>query len=154
MRARLLVLAIVLGAIGFQLARGSGRAVAPLPKEQQDPLPVAAPPIQTLAVRPQVLARDPFRFADGAPLREKRAHVAAPRAEVPSPTPAPARVRLVGLVRRHGILHAALVVDGTLALASPGDTVGSFRVLSLDDDGVRLRDSEGQEKALVLPEEP
>ena len=61
----------------------------------------------------------------------------------------------MGLVRRAGVLRAALVVDGEVVLASAGDTVGGFRVLSLDEEGgVRLRDPEGLEATLALPEEP
>jgi hypothetical protein len=61
----------------------------------------------------------------------------------------------VGLVRSAGGLRAVLVVDGEVVLASAGDTVAGFRVLSLDEDkGVRVRDGEGLEAVLTLPEEP
>jgi hypothetical protein len=47
------------------------------------------------------------------------------------------------------------VVDGEIVLASAGDTIGGFRVLSLDEEkGVRVRDPEGLEAVLTLPEEP
>jgi hypothetical protein len=61
----------------------------------------------------------------------------------------------VGLVRRAGVLRAALVVDGEVVLASAGETIGGFRVVSLDEEGgVRLRDPEGLEATLALPDEP
>ena len=85
--------------------------------------------------------------------QERRAHseIVTP----PTPEPAPERVRLVGLVRRAGVLRAVVVVDGAVVLASAGDTVGGFRVLSLDEEGgVRVRDPEGLEATLALAEEP
>ena len=64
-------------------------------------------------------------------------------------------MRLVGLVRRAGLLRAALAVDGEVLLASPGDVVAGFRVLSLDEEaGVRVRSPEGLETTLALPAEP
>jgi hypothetical protein len=64
-------------------------------------------------------------------------------------------VRLVGLVRRPGGLKAALAVNGEVVLASAGDTISGFQVLSLDEErGVRVRDPEGVEATLLLPEEP
>jgi hypothetical protein len=154
MRARLVVLAAVLAVAAVQLSRESGRAVAPLPGEES---PRTAPAASRLAPPspPARFDRDPFRFAD----EESATHAnraGAPAAPLPSsPEPAPARVRLVGLVRRAGLLRAALMVDGLMVLASPGDTVGGFHVLTLDEEGgVRVRGPEGLEVTLALPEEP
>jgi hypothetical protein len=48
-----------------------------------------------------------------------------------------------------------LIVDGEVVLASAGDTVGGFRVVSLDEEvGVAIRDPEGLEVTLALPEGP
>lgn len=154
MRPRLVILAAVLVIAAVQLSRESGRAVAPVPREGENT--ASATPAPRLAPAPPAVtfSRDPFRFADQEPVApERRAH--SGRVVPPTPEPAPARVRLEGLVRRAGVLRAALVVDGELALASAGDMVGGFRVLSLDEDGgVRVRDPEGVEATLALPEEP
>jgi hypothetical protein len=151
MRARLLLLAVVLGTVAFQLSRGSGHAVAPLAPEV---LPVGTQKPTPRAVRP-LPGRDPFRFAREKADPDERREAAAESPETrPLPTPEPPRVRFVGLVRRQGQLRAALVVDGTLALAAPGETLGGFRLLSIEGEAVRVSDSKGQEMTLLLPEEP
>jgi hypothetical protein len=155
MRARLVVLALVLGFAAVQLTRESGRAVAPVPGERATTQSAAATPHLAPTAAPAPFRRDPFRFADDEPAPHTGR--TAPRAVVapPSPDPAPGRVRLVGLVRRGGVLRAALSVEGEIVLASPGDSVGGLVVLSLDDEaGVRVRDPEGLEMTLSLPEEP
>ncbi len=152
MRARLVVLAVVLGVLAIQLSREASRAVAPAPRPSQESVFRVAPAERT-ATPPATLARDPFRFADEGAVAPTPTALATPRPfEEPA---APARVRLVGLVRRAGMLRAALVVDGEVVLASVGDTVSGFRVLSLDEDaGIRVRDPQGLESTFTLPEEP
>ena len=156
MRARLVVLAAVLAIAGIQLSRESGRAVAPPPGETPTTSPVS-PPQEAPSPSSPTLTRDPFRFAGDEPGPRAGRPPAAPRpvAAAPSPEPPPARVRLVGLVRRPGGLKAALAVNGEVVLASAGDTISGFQVLSLDEErGVRVRDPEGLEATLLLPEEP
>ena len=63
-------------------------------------------------------------------------------------TPAPA-VRLVGLLRRGGVLKAALSVRGETLMVGPGDAAGDYRVISIDEDGVRLRAPDGTTITLV-----
>lgn len=155
MKARLVVLAVVLGVLALQLSRESGRAVAPAPRPSREPVFGVAPAART--VSPAPLARDPFHFVDEEAIATTRrpalTALAPPLLPLEEPA-APARVRLVGLVRRAGVLQAALVVDGGVTLASAGDTVSGFRVLSLDEDeGVRVRDPQGLETTLTLPEE-
>jgi len=161
MRARLVVLAAMLCVLAIQLSRASSRATAPAPVRGPEPAfgsPTAAaerPAGPAALAEPAApLARDPFRFADEAavatPLRESAALSTPPPLEPP-----PARVRFVGLVRRAGILRAALVVDGGVVLVEPGDKISGFRVLSLDEDaGVLVRDPQGVLSTLTLPEEP
>ncbi len=155
MRTRLVVLAAALVFAVIQLSRESGRAVAPLPGEP-DQRSFATPAAPKVPVSPSPMPfRDPFRFLDEEPLARPSPGPANLVARPPSPEPAPARSRLVGLVRSAGGLRAVLVLDGEVVLASAGDSVGGFRVLSLDEDeGVRIRDPEGLEAVLALPDQP
>jgi hypothetical protein len=155
MRGRLAGLVAVLVVAAVWLSRESGSALAPTPKAPANAAAVVSPgPIARTPLPAPRPTRDPFRFVDVEPPASLgRAHfqTVAP----PAPEPVPARVRLVGLVRRAGTLRAALVVDGEVVLASAGETILGFRVLSLDEEGgVRLRDPEGLEATLALPEEP
>jgi hypothetical protein len=94
--------------------------------------------------------RDLFRFADDSRL-EARGQPAAARVESePAASPA-SGPRLVGLVRRAGRLMAALSVDGEIELAGPGQSVGELTVLSVGEEGVRVRLADGRELTLALP---
>jgi hypothetical protein len=153
MKARLAVLGVVLVVAVFQLSREAGRAVAPARREPETPASVGAPRVAASMI-PSASSRDPFRFGAEEPVgHESRApsDVGAP----PLPEPLPPSVRLVGFVRRAGVLRAILAADGEVVLASADDTVRGFRVLSLDEElGVRVRDPEGLEATLVLPDGP
>jgi Tfp pilus assembly protein PilP len=67
---------------------------------------------------------------------------------VEQPVAAP-MVRLVGLVRRAGVIKAALQVHGETIVVGAGEAAGSYRVLAIDEDGVRLRAADGT--TLTLP---
>jgi hypothetical protein len=67
---------------------------------------------------------------------------------VEEPVAAPA-VRLVGLVRRGGVIKAALQVHGETMVVGAGEAAGDYRVVSIDDDGVRLRAADGT--TITLP---
>jgi hypothetical protein len=150
-RRRVLAAALVLVAL-VALALGRGRTLSP------GPLPVdrpAAPPGAAAVPSPPVdpaSLRDVFRFADeGAP----RAHPESGRAlregaREPVLAKAPAGPRLVGLVRRAGRLVAAFAADGEVVLAGPGETAGGVIVISVNEDGVRIRRADGSEDTLVL----
>lgn len=155
MRVRLVVLAAALVIAVIQLSRESGRAVAPLPGEpDQRPSATPAPSLAPAPSSPSPF-RDPFRFLNEEPSARPSPSPSSLVARPPSPDPAPARARLVGLVRSAGGLRAVLVLDGEVVLVSAGDTVGGFRVLSLDEDtGVQVRDPEGLEAVLALPDQP
>jgi hypothetical protein len=58
------------------------------------------------------------------------------------PVAAPA-VRLVGLVRRAGVIKAALQVHGETMVVGAGEAAGDYRVVAIDEDGVRLRAADG-----------
>ena len=103
----------------------------------------AQPPVDPAGIR------DVFRFADGPP---PAAHGEAATARVEGErAAAPAGPRLVGLVRRAGRLLAALSVDGEVELAGPGDSAAGVTVLSVGEEGVRVRRADGAEQTLALP---
>ena len=99
--------------------------------------------------------RNIFRFAD-EPARVP-AGVAEDLGEADSVGPsldeaaAPVAPRLIGLVRRHDILAAALAIDGEVLLLSEGQAAGGFTVTDITEEGVRLRGPGGEESALRLP---
>jgi hypothetical protein len=64
--------------------------------------------------------------------------------------PSPDGPRLVGLVRRSGRLVAALAEDGEVVLAGPGEVAAGVTILSVDEEGVRIRRADGREERLVL----
>lgn len=97
--------------------------------------------------------RDVFRFADD-PIPSARAGPEAavsPGEASPTPSPKPLGPRLVGLVRRAGRLVAALAADGEVVLAGPGEAAAGVTVLSVGEDGVRVRHADGREETLLLP---
>jgi hypothetical protein len=53
-------------------------------------------------------------------------------------------------VRRAGRLVAAFAADGEVVLAGPGETAAGVTVISVDEDGVRIRRADGSEDTLVL----
>ena len=92
-----------------------------------------------------------FRFAD-EPRPAAHGEPAAARVDGErAAAPAPAGPRLVGLVRRAGRLMAALSVDGEVELAGPGDSAAGVTVLSVGEEGVRVRRADGSEQTLALP---
>jgi hypothetical protein len=46
---------------------------------------------------------------------------------------------------------AALSVDGEVELAGPGDSAAGVTVLSVGEEGVRVRRADGSEQTLTLP---
>jgi hypothetical protein len=155
MRARLVLAVVLVVAAVLLWWRAPGRAMAPVSRGAGN---ASARPGSNPAAPASPRAsfsRDPFRFAEVGPANAARpAPTLAPATPSPDPPP-PVRVRLMGLMRRAGVLRAALVVDGQVVLASAGETVDGFRVVSLDEEGgVRLRDPAGLEATLALPEEP
>jgi len=115
-------------------------------------VPTSAFPGQASAPRPADPAgiRDVFRFADEPRPTAHRGPAAARVGGQPA-TPTPAGPRLVGLVRRAGRLMAAMSVDGEVELAGPGDLAAGVTVLSVGEEGVRVRRADGSEQVLALP---
>jgi hypothetical protein len=125
------------------------------PAVSRSALPIAAP--GRAAARETAVdidrLRDVFRFADEVSRARPAPGAVAPRLQpVPAPPPAPEGPRLVGLVRKRGQLAAALAVDGEVVLALPGEWAGNVVVLSVAEDGVRVRLRDGTERELLPPE--
>ncbi len=147
--------AALLGLVVTLAAGALGRAPAPSPPPTRLARPAEAPRLagEASALRPADPAgiRDVFRFAD-EPLPAPHGAPAAARVDGEhAAAPAPADPRLVGLVRRAGRLMAALSVDGEVELAGPGDSAAGVTVLSVGEEGVRVRRADGSEQTLVLP---
>jgi hypothetical protein len=146
--AALVGLAVTLAAFAL------GRAQTPPPLPARVAQPTEAPRLageaSALPTADPAGIRDVFRFADEPPPvlhGEPAARVEAER----TAADAPDGPRLVGLVRRAGRLMAALSVDGEVELAGPGDSAAGVTVLSVDEEGVRVRRADGSEQALPLP---
>lgn len=99
-------------------------------------------------------SRNVFEFVDRAPAARiaplPRVVVPAPLAPEMAPSlPAPSPVRLVGLVRRGRVLHAALSVSGQLAVLGVGEESDGYVVLAIDEDvGVTVRTPDGSQQVL------
>jgi hypothetical protein len=150
---RWLLAAALLGLVVTLSAVALGRAPAPSPRPSRVARPAKVPRFtaEAAALRPVDPAgiRDVFRFADGPP-PAAHGEAAATRVDA-EPATAPAGPRLVGLVRRAGRLMAALSVDGEVELAGPGDSAAGVTVLSVGEEGVRVRRADGAEQTLALP---
>lgn len=142
MNVRLLaVVAIGLLAAALLMRDLGGGAPPPLPPPRARP----ARPIRSTATPAPVVTRNVFEFGPRA------VPEAAPRPAPPAtPTLAPAiappeepAVRLVGLVRKAGVVKAVLTVRGETMVVATGEAAGDYRVLAIDDDGVRLRAKDG-----------
>jgi hypothetical protein len=150
---RWLLAAALSGLVVTLAAVALGRAPAPSP-----PPPRVARPAEGSGLAAEASAarvadpariRDVFRFADD-PRPAARGEQATARVGETA-APAPSGPRLVGLVRRAGRLMAALSVDGEVELAGPGDLAAGVTVLSVGEEGVRVRRADGTEQTLALP---
>ncbi|MGD8897854.1 MAG: hypothetical protein PVJ73_17635 [Acidobacteriota bacterium] len=107
----------------------------------------APPDVDLLAIR------NIFRYGD-EPSVESRSMGETDAGELETGEalpPGPARVRVVGLVRRAGTPVAALAIDGEVVLLRTGETGAGLTVLGIGDEAIRLRDPEGNETTLELP---
>lgn len=116
------------------------------------PPPLARPrarparPVRSGSAPLPASTRNVFEYGP-RPTPEPTSRPAAPVAPslppvVAPPVAAPA-VRLVGLVRRAGVIKAALSVHGETMVVGTGEAVGDYRVVAIDEDGVRLRAADG-----------
>jgi hypothetical protein len=122
------------------------------------PPPVARPrarparPVRTGNAALSPSTRNVFEYGarpTPEPVSRPAAPVAPSLAPVVDPPAAAPAVRLVGLVRRGGVIKAALQVHGETMVVGAGEAAGDYRVVSIDDDGVRLRAADGT--TITLP---
>jgi hypothetical protein len=127
-----------------------GGGGAPPPPARPRARPVR--PVRAGSIALPASSRNVFEYGAAAPVERSvrvpppLAPILPPVAEAPAPAPA---VRLVGLVRRAGVMKAALQVHGETMVVGAGETAGDYRVLGIDEDGVRLRASDGT--TITLP---
>lgn len=142
MNVRLLaVLAAVLLAAALLMRDLGGGAPPPIPPPRARP----ARPIRSSAPPAPAIARNVFEFGPrAAPEATLRPALA------PMPTLAPSiappvepAVQFVGLVRKAGAVKAVLKVRGETVVVAAGEAAGDYRVLAIDDDGVRLQARDG-----------
>lgn len=150
MRARALVAVVVAaGLLGFLAAGGGPRADPP------PPAPTSTTVTETPRPRdsPATPSRNPFVYADETVPAPMPPLAPSPRTSVESVPPAPAPVRLVGLVYEGGRLKAALAIAGAVHVLAPGEEAAGYLLLSLDDEqGARLRGPGGNELVVQQPE--
>jgi hypothetical protein len=120
-------------------------------RQRASPLTPKAEPSESIGGGPRPL-RDLFRYGDEAPAPLPRSAVAPPPRLVPPPLLADPVIRLVGVVRQPGGVRAAVAIQGEVVLLRRGETAEGWTLLSLGDDGVRLRGPDGHEEQLPLPE--
>jgi hypothetical protein len=138
----------------------------PVLRHRPDAAAAGAPPRRPLDVaapaRPAGTAslpdRNVFDYAD-PPAATAPSPVRPVAPPAPSPSPAvteavPEPVRLVGLVRRGGRPRAVLSILGEVVVLAAGEESEGYRVLSVDDETVRLRGPGGSEQTLARPQQP
>ena len=144
----LVVAAVALLAAALLMRDIGGGAPPPVPRPRARP----ARPVRSGTAAPAPTTRNVFEYG-ARPTPEPAFRPAAP--VIPSlppvvepPAAAPA-VRLVGLVRRGGVIKAALQIHGETMVVGAGEAAGDYRVVSIDDEGVRLRAADGT--TITLP---
>ena len=143
MKARALVaVAVALLAAVVVMRDIGGGAPPPLAPPRARP----ARPVRSGGAPLPVSTRNVFEYGP-RPAAEPTSRPAA--AVAPGLPPAAAQseaapaVRLVGLVRRGGAIKAALSVHGETMVVGAGEAAGDYRVMAIDEDGVRLRAADG-----------
>ena len=148
MRPRFALVAALLVVVAW-FALDLGRVAAPPP-----PPPRARPrqPARAAVALPDRPERNVFEFVNAPPAPRAAPSLEPPPpalVEAPVPPPGP-NVRLVGLVRSGGALRAALAVAGETVVVGAGDAAGDYRVMGVDEDGVRLRAPDGSTLVLAV----
>jgi hypothetical protein len=108
----------------------------------------------TAVLRPST--RNPFRFStakampSSAATRDRAG--AAPELTLPAGPPPPT-LALSGVAQQGGRRMAIVTGDGQIYVAGEGESVaGRYTVIKVDPEAVLLRDAEGQEQRLILPQ--
>ena len=112
---------------------------------------------RTAAVTLGASTRNPFRYSSSksAPRSTAPAEraVQSPAVEPAIPAPPPVTLKLSGVAQKAGKRTAIISGDGQIYLAAEGDSVGSrYTVVKIDPEAVLLRDADGREQRLVLPQ--
>jgi hypothetical protein len=150
----------VVGVLGGALLGGLLlRAAGPAPGPIAPQAPPAAMPQASPWAPHKAPPRDVFRYADEEPApgagSERPVLVELPTVEPPPPLepPAPDPVKLIGLVQRGGVWRAALSIHGDVVVLGVGEGSGGYELVALDEsEGVSVRDPQGQELKLILPD--
>ena len=132
------------------VALGAVAAVALLRTPPPTPAPVpevrarTPRPVRSSAAPPVAIARNIFEYAPRpAPAATARPMPVPTFEPVPITAPPESPVRLVGLVRRGAVTKAVLQVRGRTVEVAVGESASGYRVLAVDDDGVRLQAEDG-----------
>jgi hypothetical protein len=137
----LVAVAVALLAAVLMLDIGGGVPPPPVPPRARP-----ARPIRSGSSPLPASTRNVFEYAP-RPTPEPASRPAAPMTPRLPPgvarTEAAPAVRLVGLVRRAGVMKAALSVHGETMVVGMGEAAGDYRVVAIDEDGVRLRAADG-----------
>jgi hypothetical protein len=143
-------------------------AVAWTPRPRAEAPPPQAPPrapapaerTRDVPYVPPSDLRNVFEFEDRAleapaappPVSLAPLLVPPPLAPMADAAPANEPIRLVGFVRRGGVLRAALSFTGMVSVLGPGDEAEGYSVLEVDEDtGVTVRTPDGSELLLRPP---
>jgi hypothetical protein len=100
-------------------------------------------------------ARNPFRFSAPKPPPRSSMPLDAPASLAPAmpAAPRPPALTLSGVAQKAGKRTAIISGDGQIYLVAEGDSVaGRFIVEKFDQEAVVLRDPDGSEHRLVLPQ--
>jgi hypothetical protein len=151
-RSSVLLAGLVAAAAALLLLRPPA-APRPSPRTGGDASPdprAARGALRAPATDPATI-RDVFRFAPGPGPGVAAQATPGPPPAAAAPAIDPARPRLVGLVRRQGVLLAAFAVGEDVVLAGAGGRAGGLSVLDVGEDGVLVRFADGSEERLPLP---
>ena len=149
MKWRGLVVAAAALLAALLLLRDIGKDAPPPPAR---PRAHPARPVRPEGAPLPASTRNVFEYAaraTAAPARRPAAPMPTRAAPIEEPVAAPA-ARLVGLVRRAGVLKAALEVHGETVVVGVGEAAGDYRVVAIDEDGVRLRAVDGTVVTLAV----
>ncbi len=100
--------------------------------------------------------RNPFRFSAPKPKAQtprERVEPAAAVASAVSTAPVPPVLRLSGVAQKAGKRTAIIAGDSQIYLVGEGESVaGRYTVIKVDPEAVLLRDADGTERRLLLPQ--
>ena len=147
--ASLVLGALVLGVAAWGVLRPAAAPSASAPQVLPSPAAVRAPAPEAIA-----LTRDLLRYESAPELPPVMESPELRPSLVPdAPASPPPTERLVGFVRRGGVLFAALnLLTGETVVWSVGPQSNGYQLVALDEErGVRLRRPDGTDLTLPAP---